>query len=91
MRARSYRAVVAGPQQWVLSWTGRGIIERMPSPAAELSSMATALDELLRRVTHIADSYAAAERDDMAAELYQAERALTSAHRALSRVISAET
>ncbi len=60
------------------------------SPAAELSSLATALEELSQRVTNIADAYAAAKRDDLAAELYQAERSLGGARRNLRRVVDAE-
>lgn len=59
----------------------------MPSPAAELSSLATALDELSRRVTAIAETYAASRRDDLATELYQVERALVAAGRGLERVL----
>ncbi|MDQ3574678.1 MAG: hypothetical protein M3378_02190 [Actinomycetota bacterium] len=60
------------------------------STPAELSSLATALGELSRRVTVIADAYAAAKRDDLASELYQAERGLNSAQRSLERVVDAE-
>lgn len=60
------------------------------SPAAELSSLATALEELSQRVTNIADAYVAAKRDDLAGELYQAERSLAGARRNLGRVVSAE-
>ncbi len=60
------------------------------SPTAELSSLATALEELARRVTSIADAYVAAKRDDLAGELYQAERSLAGAQRNLSRVVDAE-
>ena len=60
---------------------------RMSSSAAELSSLATALDELTRRVTAIADGYASASRDDLATELYQVERALTGARRGLAKVV----
>ena len=59
----------------------------MSSPAAELSSVATALDELTRRVTAIADNYARASRDDLATELYQVERALVGARRGLAKVV----
>ncbi len=59
----------------------------MSSSAAELSSLATALDELTRRVTAIADGYASAARDDLATELYQVERALTGARRGLAKVV----
>ena len=66
----------------------------MPSPAssstAELSSLSTALEELTRRVTAIAEAYAAAKRDDLAGELFQAERALASAQRSLVRVVRSE-
>ena len=62
----------------------------MPSPAAELSSLSTALEELSQRVTAIADDYAASKRDDLASELYHAERALVSARRSLARVAHAE-
>lgn len=61
-----------------------------PSPAAELASLATALEELSQRVTAIADGYAAVRRDDLAGELYQAERGLRSAKRNLGRVVDAE-
>ncbi len=64
---------------------GRGIIARMSSSTAELSSLATALDELAQRVTAMADACADAKRDDLAAELYQAERALGSAQRSVAR------
>jgi hypothetical protein len=60
------------------------------SPAAELSSLATALVELSQRVSAIAEGYAAAKRDDLAAELYQAERGLAGARRNLGRVVDAE-
>ena len=60
------------------------------SPAAELSSLATALEELTRRVTAIAEGYARAKRDDLAGELYRVERALTGAQRSLARVVDWE-
>ena len=59
----------------------------MSSSAAELSSLATALDELSKRVTSIAETYAASRRDDLATELYQVERALNGARRGLGRVL----
>lgn len=59
----------------------------MSSPAAELSSLATALDDVAERVTAIAESYASARRDDLATELYQVERALAAARRGLNRVL----
>ncbi len=62
----------------------------MSSSAAELSSVATALQELTRRVTAIADAYAAAARDDLANELYRVEQALTGAQRSVARVVDSE-
>ena len=59
------------------------------SAAAELSSVATALEELARRVTAIADAYAGAERDDVANELYRVEQALATAQRSVARVVDA--
>ena len=60
------------------------------SPAAELSSLATALDDLAHRITTIAETYAGARRDDLATELYQVERALAGARRGLGRVLDSE-
>ena len=62
----------------------------MSSPAAELSSLATALDDVAERVTAIAESYAGARRDDLATELYQVERALAGARRGLARVLDSQ-
>ncbi len=59
--------------------------------AAELSSLATGLDELTRRVTAIADAYAGADADEVAAELYAVERALVDAHRRLVRTVRNQT
>lgn len=63
----------------------------MSAAGAELSSLATALEELTRRVTAIAEHYAKAKRDDLASDLYAAERALAGAHRRLARVSAADT
>jgi hypothetical protein len=57
-------------------------------PLAELSSLATALEELRQRVTTIADQAAAEHDDDTASELFAVERALTGAGRRLGRVTS---
>ena len=62
----------------------------MPSPTAELSSVATALDDLAQRITAIAETYASSKRDDLATELYQVERALAGARRGLGRVLDSE-
>lgn len=57
----------------------------MTASSAELSSLATALDELTRRITAIADGFAGSRRDDVASELYQVERALLTAGRRLAK------
>jgi len=62
----------------------------MTGSGAELSSLATALDELTTRITAIADRYAASERDELATDLYAVERALTGAQRRLTKVIDAD-
>lgn len=59
--------------------------------AAELSSLATGLDELTRRVTTIADAYASADADEVALDLYAVERALVDAHRRLMRTVQSQT
>jgi uncharacterized membrane protein YccC len=69
---------------------GVGHDAAVSSAAAELSSVATVLEELVRRVTAIADAYAGARRDDLANELYRVEQALTAARRGLARVVDAE-
>lgn len=61
----------------------------MDAAAAELSSLATALDELTRRVTRIADDFMAARREDVGAELYAVERLLDTARRRLDKVVDA--
>ncbi len=53
---------------------------------AELSSLTSTLDELTRRVTALAEQARAGEEDDLAAELFGVERALTGALRRLGRV-----
>lgn len=62
----------------------------MEGVASELSSLASALDELTRRVVGIAERYGRAGSDDLAAELFAAERGLVGAHRRLSKVIEIE-
>ena len=56
---------------------------------AELSSVSTALEELVKRITDIADGLAGDERDQLGSDLYEVERTLRAAERCLRRVISA--
>ena len=54
------------------------------SNQAELSSLVTALDELVARVSGLADDLAGVDRDVLGAELYEVERSLRAAQRRLS-------
>lgn len=56
---------------------------------AELSSVSTGLEELVRRVTDIADRLGTDERDTLGPDLYEVERTLRAAERRLRRVIDA--
>lgn len=58
----------------------------MPAPIAELSSVATALDELTRRVVTLADQAVSDHDDETATELFAVERALRGANRRLGRL-----
>jgi hypothetical protein len=62
-------------------------MEDPASPRAELSSIATALDELTRRVTRIAERSAGTDLDWLATDLYEGERALREARRRLDRSV----
>jgi ElaB/YqjD/DUF883 family membrane-anchored ribosome-binding protein len=56
---------------------------------AELSSVSTRLEELVKGVTDIADGLAGEERDRLSSDLYEVERTLRAAERRLRRVIDA--
>ena len=56
----------------------------MRSPVAELSSISSALDDLARRVTGIAESATGEEGERLADQLFQVERALADARRRLA-------
>ena len=53
-------------------------------PTPELSSLATALDDLTRRVTAIAESLANTQADWAAQDLFAVERSLRAGHRRLT-------
>lgn len=57
------------------------------NPGPQLSSVSTALAELTRRVTEMAEVLAAADREDLAGELFEVERSLLAAGRRLGRVV----
>lgn len=56
---------------------------------AELSSVSTGLEELVKRVTDIAEGLSGAEKEQLAPDLYEVERTLRAAERRLRRAISA--
>jgi ElaB/YqjD/DUF883 family membrane-anchored ribosome-binding protein len=53
------------------------------APSAELSSLSTTLDDVLRRVAATAEGLARQHREDASNHLFEAERALTTAARRL--------
>lgn len=59
------------------------------SAGPQLSSVATALEEITRRITDIAESLAGAQREDLAGELFEVERSLLAAGRRLAKVVDA--
>jgi hypothetical protein len=58
---------------------------------AELSSIATGLDELLSRVTTISEHLLGPDRDVVGPELFEVERILRTAQRRLSRILDLES
>ncbi len=54
---------------------------------AVLSSLSTALEDLTRRITELADQYQGSPREDAAAELYEIERQLLTATRRLKAML----
>lgn len=56
---------------------------------AELSSVATALVELSKRLSVLAEGFVSDHRDDIAHELFEVERSLNNAVRRLTRVVEA--
>jgi hypothetical protein len=57
------------------------------SARAELSSVSTSLDELVSRITRIAEDLSGHERDVVGLDLFEVERTLRSARRRLSRIV----
>jgi hypothetical protein len=58
------------------------------SELSELSSIASSLEQIGRRVTILADAATAAKRDDVGADLIAVERALVGAVRRLERLLA---
>jgi hypothetical protein len=59
----------------------------MESDRAELSALATSLDELTTRLTAMADRFQGSARRDVADGLYEVERSLLTASRKLDRLL----
>jgi hypothetical protein len=59
----------------------------MEDPRPELSSVSTALDELTKRLSTMADA-SAGEQSDMSVELFEIERSLRGAQRRLQKLVS---
>jgi hypothetical protein len=59
------------------------------SARAELSSITTALDDITKRLDSMLDSLAGVERDNLAADLVEVERALNTARRRLAKLVDA--
>jgi hypothetical protein len=56
---------------------------------AELSSIATGLDDLVGRINGIVDGLGPRERDSLGADLYEVERMLNGARRRLAKLVDA--
>lgn len=61
----------------------------MESELAELSSMATQIDELVERIVRVAQKHSGGEREDIAIRLFEVERSLHSAGRNLQSAVRA--
>lgn len=59
----------------------------MELDTAHLSSLSTALEDLTKRITSLADGYQGSPREDVAADLYDVERHLEAAHRRLRTLV----
>jgi hypothetical protein len=57
------------------------------SVRAELSSVATSLEELQSRISRIAEGLTSEEREVVGPDLFEVERALRSARRRVSRIV----
>ena len=61
------------------------------STAAELSAAAEAVDRYRQRVAELATPHLGSEREDLLSAIFEAERALRSAHRLLTRAAKVAT
>jgi hypothetical protein len=63
----------------------------MALDTAQLSSLSTALDDLPKRVTDMADHHQGSPREDVASDLYEIERHLVAASRRLKALLDRST
>ena len=61
----------------------------MTSDEAELSTVSTQIDELVRRIVEVAERHRGTELDDVAVRLFEVERSLHSAGRNLRSALRA--
>jgi hypothetical protein len=59
----------------------------MDSDRSELSALASSLDDMIARITAVADRYRGTPRTDVADALYEVERTLNTASRQLTRAV----
>ncbi len=59
----------------------------MDLPTAELSSLASALDDIEHRVIEVASRFEGTAREDLANALYEVERSLSTASRRLEKLL----
>jgi hypothetical protein len=84
---RSTSAAGGGPgTSTLIDQSDDAMLGLMTTTAAELSSLATALDELTHRITAHAEAAGAAKDEETASELFAIERSLTTANRRLARL-----
>jgi hypothetical protein len=59
----------------------------MELDSAQVSSLTTSLGELVERVAGMAEGFDASPREDVAADLFEVERHLRTAHRRLAKLL----
>ncbi|MDQ2651085.1 MAG: hypothetical protein M3Z03_16215 [Actinomycetota bacterium] len=59
----------------------------MELDVAQLSSLSSSLDQLTQRITSMAEGFAGAPREDLAADLYDIERHLNAASRRMRTLL----
>ena len=60
----------------------------MELDVAQLSSLSTTLDQLVTQVAALAEGYQTSPREDVAADLFEVERSLQTAHRRIQKLVA---